>query len=88
MKMEKSLTALHLKEGVVDGFCSHENNTCLSGTLNDTPDINTTFRWQCVGQNGGITDECDSPNTINRACSQEGLLYGWRVLRLTRHSYT
>ena len=63
------------KEGVEDGACDldpTDHNSCFAGTLNNTPDINRTFKWQCAGQNGGITAECDLPNTTAFACSPEG----------------
>ena len=60
------------KENVVDAACGHGKNDCLLGTLNDTPDINRTFRWQCIGENGGITANCDISNTTAFACSLEG----------------
>ena len=61
------------KENVVDGYCNtDETNSCLSGTLNDTPDINRTFRWQCIGENGGIIADCEKANTTAFACSPEG----------------
>ena len=60
------------KEDVVDGYCNNnEINGCLGGTLNDTPDINRTFRWQCVGENGGVTADCEKPNTFVFVCGLE-----------------
>ena len=76
IKCDENGTITHCsmpKEGVVDGYCNNnEINGCLGGTLNDTPDINRTFKWQCVGENGGVTADCEKSNTVAFVCSPEG----------------
>ena len=42
----------------VNGACSTTKNTCTAGTLSDTADTSTQYKWNCVGTNGGTTANC------------------------------
>lgn len=43
------------------GICGIENNTCLSGVLEDTEDSSTEYLWQCNGLNEGLGASCSLP---------------------------
>ncbi len=46
----------------INGACGATNNLCASGTLNDTADIPTEYRWECLGSGGGTDDlNCSEP---------------------------
>ena len=45
--------------GPVNGLCDNEViNTCITGTSQDQTDSSTHHLWQCVGPNGGLTQNC------------------------------
>ena len=58
----------------INGSCNEsENNGCHEGsTLNDQADSNTHYNWQCIGSNGGTTDDCSiaKPLPINGSCNE------------------
>ncbi len=43
---------------VSNGSCGTLENTCTTGTLQDTTDTTTAKKWNCVGLNGGTTASC------------------------------
>jgi len=43
---------------VVNGVCGIKRNTCTGGQLDDIDDSSTQYKWNCVGTNGGTTDNC------------------------------
>jgi len=48
----------------INGQCGSSVNTCNAGTLVDTVDTMTEFKWECQGINGGATDFCSSPTSL------------------------
>jgi hypothetical protein len=49
---------------VVNGSCSATLNTCSAGTLSDTADTSTEYKWQCIGSGDtAITASCSLPLT-------------------------
>ena len=49
----------------VSGQCGTTNNTCSAGTLNNTPDTDSHYQWQCTGQNGGNTASCQKAKPVS-----------------------
>ncbi|TSC69405.1 MAG: hypothetical protein G01um101466_66 [Parcubacteria group bacterium Gr01-1014_66] len=43
---------------VVNGSCGVSINSCNTGSLNNIPDSDTHYLWNCDGLNGGSTDFC------------------------------
>ena len=65
-------TGAHPPTAAVNGACSTTKNTCTAGTLSDTADTSTQYKWNCVGTNGGTTANCTANITtaaVNGACS-------------------
>ena len=60
-----------LPPAAVDGVCGMTVNACAEGTLLDSADSSTDYRWQCRGSNGGGTADCslskylDTPDPPN-----------------------
>ncbi|MDD4136013.1 MAG: dockerin type I domain-containing protein [Candidatus Shapirobacteria bacterium] len=52
---------------VVNGNCSTSRNTCTSGELDDIEDSDTEYKWNCVGTNGGTTDNCSKTKSAGDA---------------------
>ncbi|MDD4937769.1 MAG: dockerin type I domain-containing protein [Candidatus Shapirobacteria bacterium] len=42
----------------VNGVCGSSKNTCTTGTLSDTTDSSTYYKWDCLGSGGGTTANC------------------------------
>ncbi|PZP54632.1 MAG: hypothetical protein DI586_09315 [Micavibrio aeruginosavorus] len=69
----------------VDGLCNNaSNNSCARGSLANSRDTSTEFLWECVGENGGATDQCSRTkpappvdgacnNTVENGCSAGSL---------------
>ncbi|MDD4937771.1 MAG: hypothetical protein PHX34_02020 [Candidatus Shapirobacteria bacterium] len=54
----------------INGACGSSKNTCTKGTLNDTTDSSTYYKWQCVGSNGGTTASCTKKKMVNGVCGK------------------
>ena len=44
-----------------NGSCGATTNSCSAGSLSDTADTSTQYRWSCTGSNGGTTASCSKP---------------------------
>ena len=49
----------------VSGSCGSAEGICQSGQPRDTQDTETHYQWQCVGSEGGSTEDCQEAKTIN-----------------------
>ena len=54
----------------IHGRCNLSNRGCITGTLNDTLDNETHYRWECRGVSGGRTVQChDLRPIVNGVCN-------------------
>ena len=49
----------------VSGSCGSAEGICQSGQPRDTQDTETHYQWQCVGSEGGTTEDCQEAKTTN-----------------------
>ena len=52
------------------GRCSStQKNSCSKGNFRALADTTTQYNWQCVGSNGGTTDNCQKAKFIHGQCN-------------------
>lgn len=56
----------------INGSCGNGVDSCESGVFEDADDINTHYRWKCLGLNGGSDAKCESPKSSSTCADSDG----------------
>jgi hypothetical protein len=59
-----NLSLVSIYTSVISGSCGTTNNACNSGTLSDTTDDASYYRWSCNGSGGGASPSCSLAKAV------------------------